>query len=138
MTKFFQNRWLRLAIFLASLIAISFALSHAIDAIYSHFELAPNRFFLPAYLIVFGISFLASVTIITPVHVALPIMVVAATRWDPWLVALSASLGGALGELSGYYAGYMGKRIASIQDMKGYSRIADWMNRNGVRVKSFK
>ncbi|MDD5703864.1 MAG: VTT domain-containing protein [Dehalococcoidales bacterium] len=59
-------------------------------------------------------------------------MIVAATRWNPWLVAFSASLGGALGELSGYYAGYIGKRIASIQDMKGYNMISDWMNRNGI------
>ena len=59
-------------------------------------------------------------------------MIVAATKWNPWLVAFSASLGGALGELSGYYAGYIGKRIASIQDMKGYNVISDWINRNGI------
>ncbi len=48
------------------------------------------------------------------------------------LVALSASIGEALGELSGYYVGYLGKKIALIQNMAGYSRIAGWMNRYGI------
>lgn len=132
MAKMHQNRWLRLAIFLTSLIAISFGLAYALQGLFSHFQLAPGRFFFPAYLFVFGTTLLANATIIAPVPVALAIMIATATKWDPLLVAFSASVGGALGELSGYYVGYLGKKIAFIQDMAGYSRIAGWMNRYGV------
>lgn len=130
--KISQNRWLRLAVFFSCLIAISFGLAYALQGLFSYFQLVPARFFFPAYLIVFGTTLLANVTIIAPVPVALGIMIAAATKWDPLLVAFSASIGGALGELSGYYVGYLGKKIALIQNMEGYSRIAGWMNRYGI------
>jgi membrane protein YqaA with SNARE-associated domain len=130
--KMRQNRWLRLAIFLVSLIAISFGLAYALQGLFSHFQLVPDRFFLLAYIFVFGTTLLANATIIAPVPVALAIMIAAATRWDPLLISFAASVGGALGELSGYYVGYLGKKIASIEGMAGYERIASWMNRYGV------
>jgi hypothetical protein len=52
--KMRQNRWLRLAIFLVSLIAISFGLAYALQGLFSHFQLVPDRFFLLAYIFVFG------------------------------------------------------------------------------------
>jgi membrane protein YqaA with SNARE-associated domain len=127
-----RNRWVQLAIFLVSFIAISFGLSYAVQGLFSHLQLAPDRFFFLAYLIVFGTTLLANVTIIAPVPVALAIMIAAATKWNPLLIAFSASLGGALGELSGYYVGYLGKKIALVQNMEGYERIAGWMNHYGV------
>jgi membrane protein YqaA with SNARE-associated domain len=45
---------------------------------------------------------------------------------------LSASIGGTLGELSGYYAGYLGRRIAMSEYMVGYDKIASWMRRYNV------
>jgi len=127
-----RNRWVRLAIFMASLIAISFALAYALQGSFSHFQLAPNQFFLPAYLIVFGTTLLANATIIAPVPIALAIMIAAATKWDPLLVSFSASIGGTLGELSGYYVGYLGEKIALIQSMESYSKITVWMNQYGI------
>jgi membrane protein YqaA with SNARE-associated domain len=127
-----RNRWVRLAIFLVSFIAISFGLSYAVQGLFYHFQLASDSFFFLAYLIVFGTTLLANVTIIAPVPVALAIMIAAATKWNPLLIAFSASLGGALGELSGYYVGYLGKKIALVQNMEGYERIAGWMNHYGV------
>ena len=110
MSRMEQNRWLGLVVFLASLIAVSFGLAYALQGLFSHFQLTPNKFSLPAYLMVFGTTLLANVTIIAPVPVALAIMITAATKWDPVLAALSASIGGALGELSGYYVGYLGEK----------------------------
>lgn len=132
MTKMHSNRWLRLVIFLTILTAISFGLAYVLQGLFSHFQLAPSRFFLPVYLIVFGTTLLANATIIAPVPIALAIMITAATKWDPLLVSLAASAGGTLGELSGYYVGYLGKKIALVQNMEGYERIAGWMNRYGV------
>jgi len=90
-----------------------------------------DKFAWLAYLIVFGTTLLASLTIIAPVPVATAIMIAAATRWDPILVSLSASIGGTLGELSAYYAGYLGKKIVLSEYTKGYDRVASWINRHG-------
>ena len=59
-------------------------------------------------------------------------MIAAATRWDPIIVSLVASIGGTLGELSGYYAGYLGKRITIAENAMGYNRVVGWMNRYGA------
>ena len=59
-------------------------------------------------------------------------MIAAATKWDPVLISFSASIGGTIGELSGYYAGYLGKKLAIAEDMPGYKRIASWTHRYGL------
>ncbi len=71
-------------------------------------------------------------TIIAPVPFAMSIMLAAATEWNPILVALSASIGATIGELSGYYAGYMGRKIAAIHNATGYITIEHWIQRYGV------
>jgi membrane protein YqaA with SNARE-associated domain len=59
-------------------------------------------------------------------------MIAIATKWNPVMVALAASVGGMLGELSGYYAGYLGKKIAIDEHAIGYKRVAGWMHRYGL------
>jgi membrane protein YqaA with SNARE-associated domain len=59
-------------------------------------------------------------------------MIAAASKWDPILVALVASIAGTLGELTGYYAGYLGKKVVIGESTPGYSRLVGWMNRYGV------
>ncbi len=90
-----------------------------------------------AYLSIFGATLVCNFTIVAPVPVATAIMIVAATRWDPVMVALAASIGGTLGELSGYYAGYLGKKIAIDEHIVGYKKVAGWMNRYGIWAISF-
>jgi membrane protein YqaA with SNARE-associated domain len=58
-------------------------------------------------------------------------MMAAAKYWDPVLVALTASVAGTLGEITGYYAGYWGKRIAHLENIPGYQRLVGWMNKHG-------
>lgn len=124
--------WPRLAVLLITLIAFSFGLSYLFKEIWEHTQLPLDKFAWLAYLIVFGVTLLCNLTIIAPVPVAAAIMIAAATRWNPILVSLSASIGGTLGELSGYYAGYLGKRIAIAEHMVGYEKIASWMRRYGA------
>jgi membrane protein YqaA with SNARE-associated domain len=40
-------------------------------------------------------------------------------------------VGGVLGELTAYYAGYLGKRIAHLENAPGYGRLVGWMERYG-------
>ena len=59
-------------------------------------------------------------------------MVAAATEWNPVLITLFASIGAAIGELTGYYAGYLGKKIAISENVAWYGRIERWIQRHGV------
>jgi membrane protein DedA with SNARE-associated domain len=57
---------------------------------------------------------------VVPLPIAVPIVVVAGKYWNPVLVALFGSLGACLGELSGYYFGRIGKKIAIPDDAHFY------------------
>ncbi len=86
-----------------------------------------------AYLVVFGITLLSNAAVLIPVvYPHLSLMVAAAAYWNPFMVALVASVAGALGEITAYYAGYLGKRIARLENAPGYNRLAGWMNRHAL------
>ena len=127
-----QINWLWLVISLSSLIALSFGLAYLLQNLGACFHLPLDELAWLAYLSVFGTTLVCNLTVIAPVPIATAIMIAAATKWNPVMVSLAASIGGSLGELSGYYAGYLGKRIAIAEHMGGYNRVADWMNRYGL------
>ena len=105
-------RWLSLAISLVVLISISFGLMWLLQEAVALLYLPLDKFDWLAYLNVFISTLVCNLTIFIPVPVATPILIATATQWNPVMVAFAASIGGTLGELSGYYAGYLGKRIA--------------------------
>lgn len=125
-------RWMRLVIAFAGLVVVSFALAYLLQRLLARFQLPLHGVAWLAYLVVFATSLAANLTIIAPVSLATSIMVAAATHWNPVLIALSASIGGSLGELSAYYAGYLGKKVALTEDIAGYKRIERWIQRYGV------
>jgi membrane protein YqaA with SNARE-associated domain len=83
------------------------------------------------YLGAFLISLLSSATIILPIPGIAVIFALGAT-YDPYLVGLAAGAGSALGELSGYMAGYTGQGV--FQKSKTYLRMEHWMRRRGSLV----
>lgn len=126
-----QSRWVRLAILLMSLIAISFALAFILQNVFVRLQIGTTGFGWVVYLSLFLIFLVTNLTILAPVPVATAIMIAVATRWDPVLVALSASIGGTVGELSGYYAGYLGKKLVIADYASWYKRLAGWVNKYG-------
>lgn len=81
-----------------------------------------------AYPMIFLISILANATIILPV----PGVVLTAELgavFNPMLVAFSAGAGAAIGELSGYLAGFGGRGV--IENRKWYDRVVKWMSKYG-------
>jgi len=87
-----------------------------------------QRFARWGYVGVFLVSILANATIIFP----MPGVVFTSMMgivYDPLLVALSAGCGAALGELTGYLAGYSGQFVIDRKDW--YDRVVDWMSRYG-------
>ncbi len=77
---------------------------------------------------VFLMAALGSSTVLLPIpHLAFTFTM--GTVLNPWLTGLSAGTGDALGEITGYMAGY------AVEDIAGHSRLyaklERWMRRNG-------
>ncbi len=80
------------------------------------------------YLGAFLISLITSATIILPVPGIAVIFALGATH-DPVLIGLASGAGSALGEVTGYMAGYSGQAI--VENNKTYMRLVEWMRRRG-------
>jgi membrane protein YqaA with SNARE-associated domain len=131
MEKLKQKRWLTLALYVAVLVGLSIGFVYLLGYLMAHFNISVGGFATTAYLVVFLVTLASNVGIFVPVYIHVSIMIAAAQYWNPVLIALIASAAGALGETSGYYAGYLGKRIAQVENMPGYQRLVGWMNKHG-------
>lgn len=77
---------------------------------------------------IFIISFLAYATVLLPAP-GVAVVFSMGTVFNPLGVALAAGSGAALGELSGYLAGFSGQAVVERVDI--YDRLTAWMKRNG-------
>jgi membrane protein YqaA with SNARE-associated domain len=80
------------------------------------------------YVGIFLLSILANATIILPAPGVAFVFGMGAI-YNPILVALAAGMGAAIGELSGYLAGYSGYTV--IQNRARAQILADWMKKYG-------
>lgn len=78
--------------------------------------------------VLFVLSLISNATLILPVP-GLALTAIAASAGNPLLVGVVAGAGQALGELTGYLAGYSGQDL--IDDSPRYARMVDWMQRFG-------
>jgi uncharacterized membrane protein YdjX (TVP38/TMEM64 family) len=83
------------------------------------------------YLGAFLISLLSSATIILPIP-GLALIFALGAAYDPFLVGLAAGAGSALGEITGYMAGYSGQIV--LKNNKTYLSMERWMKRRGSVV----
>jgi uncharacterized membrane protein YdjX (TVP38/TMEM64 family) len=130
-------KWAKLVFMAVSLIVISYGLAYLLDRLLTPLQPVLNQYAWLAYLGVFGVQLLCNLTIVAPVPIATAIMLSVATQWNPFLIALFAALGGTLGEISGYYAGYAAKNFAINESTPSYSMIARWINRWGPWAITF-
>jgi len=77
---------------------------------------------------IFLVSLLGNATIILPAP-SLALVFAMGSALPPILVGLSAGVGEALGELTGYAAGFGGRSV--IENLDLYERLAAWMQRAG-------
>jgi uncharacterized membrane protein YdjX (TVP38/TMEM64 family) len=77
---------------------------------------------------IFLFNLLASATLILPVPGVLVTSLLGGV-FNPFWVAIAAGTGAAIGELSGYLAGFGGQRVAERTPM--YERMEGWMKRYG-------
>jgi uncharacterized membrane protein YdjX (TVP38/TMEM64 family) len=132
-----RNRWLLATIYAVIILGLSFGLYLLLQ------RLMPSpaqieKLASTAYLVVFVTTLVSNASIIIPVPVFVAVMITAAkmmaevSPWGPVLVALTASSAGTLGEITGYYAGYLGKKIIVTETTPGYEKLVGWMKRHGT------
>jgi membrane protein YqaA with SNARE-associated domain len=80
------------------------------------------------YVGIFLVSLLGNATIILPAP-SLVLVFAMGAALNPLLVGLAAGAGEALGELTGYAAGFAGRAV--IEDRQTYKRMVAWMQRRG-------
>jgi membrane protein DedA with SNARE-associated domain len=77
---------------------------------------------------IFLIALLANATIFIPAP-GVAIVYAMGAVFNPLLVGLSAGTGGAIGELSGYLAGFSGQAV--VENTNVYDRIKPWVDKYG-------
>lgn len=77
---------------------------------------------------IFLISFMAYATVLLPAP-GVAFVFTMGSVFNPIGVAIAAGTGAALGELSGYLAGFSGQAVVERVEM--YDRLTGWMQRNG-------
>jgi membrane protein DedA with SNARE-associated domain len=77
---------------------------------------------------IFLVSIFANATIIIPLP-GVALTSVMGAVFNPFWVAVAAGSGAALGEFSGYAAGFSGQAL--IEDAKAYERVTNWMKKHG-------
>lgn len=137
MKKAEQKRWFSIAVYAVILIGISIGSIYLFRYLVAYFDISVEEFATTAYLVVFVTTLISNASIIVPVPIHIAIMITAASQLNPVLVALVASIAGTLGEITGYYAGYLGKKIIVRETTPGYKRVVGWMEQYGARTIFF-
>lgn len=78
---------------------------------------------------IFLIMLMANATVILPAP-GVAVVFAMGSVFNPILVALAAGTGGAIGELSGYLAGFSGQAI--VENTQAYSRVQPWVQKYGA------
>ena len=81
------------------------------------------------YAAVFLVGLVSNATLILPVP-GLAVSSVMGGVFNPWIVGIVGGVGQALGELTGYMAGYSGQTW--VDENRVYERLTHWMQRHGV------
>jgi len=83
------------------------------------------------YLGLFIVSVVGNATVLLPMPSLVATFVTGGVL-NPWLVGIVSGAGMAVGELSGYLAGYGGSAIVEAKDKERYERLESWMRRYGA------
>ncbi len=111
--------------------AVAFALAAAVTALLFVYGDDVSDLGGAGYLGSFLVSLVANGTIILPVPGIIVLFALGAT-FNPWLIGVAAGAGGAIGELTGYAAGFSGRRI--LRNNPTYLRAVGWVRKWGIWV----
>jgi len=129
-------RWLRLSLTALVFLAVSIGLGYFFQTLLVNFQFPQDVPIWLGLLVVFGLMGVVNLTLL-PLPFGVSIMLVAAEYWNPVLVGLAGSLGASLGEFSGYFFGYLGKRVSIDENVAGYKMVKNWINKYGMWAIAF-
>jgi uncharacterized membrane protein YdjX (TVP38/TMEM64 family) len=124
-------RWAKLSFVVLAFAILSLGIAYLVQSYAGRLHLPLYGSAQLAYLTIFGIAVVINLSFV-PLLFAISVMIAAATQWNPVLVALVGSLRACVGELSSYYVGIVGKKIAIPEDVPGYQAIWRWIRRYGL------
>jgi uncharacterized membrane protein YdjX (TVP38/TMEM64 family) len=131
-------RWTKLVLTVVVFIGISVGFGFLIQWLFSRLEVPLLDVPLwMALLFIFFILLAVNLSLFIPLPFGISIMLVAASHWNPALVALVGALGASLGEFSGYFAGYLGKKIAINEKTPTYKTVRRWVQKYGMWAIAF-
>ncbi len=125
-----RRYWLRKRIIPSLMLLLVVAIMVGIYCFYRNYSDEVARLQGYGYLGAFLISLLFNATVILPAGSILVLAALGATLPLPVLVGLAGSTGAAIGELTGYMAGYSGQAIVLRQ--KAYARVERWVRKWGM------
>lgn len=111
--------------------ALGLGIAVAISVLVFRLSDRVEQFGLYGYPGIFIINLLGNATVVLPAP-SLAIVSVAGSVLNPYLVGLFAGAGSALGELTGYLAGYSGRAV--IQNQERYEQMLAWMQKHALWV----
>ena len=82
-----------------------------------------------SYLGAFLAMLIGSATVFLPAPALAVVVALGATSANPWMIALVGGIGAALGEITGYLAGYSGHKVA--EEQSHYKKIAKLVETRG-------
>jgi len=113
---------------LLAILVVALGLSFLLHHFFSEEEL--ERFAEYGYLGVFLVTLVSSLSVVLPLPGTV-VVIAAAGIWNTPLVALVASIGGTLGEVSAYMVGYGGRAFIAPEQSERYQATERWMKRRG-------
>ena len=127
--------WLKLVLIVVAgaILGVVFSalLIHIIKA---HFTLPKSQWI--GFLSLFGVVLVMNLSFI-PIPFVISIMIAAAAIWNPLVVVLISAAGACIGEMSGYYIGYFGKKVAIPDGLNGYKLMKGWIDKFGFWAIAF-
>jgi uncharacterized membrane protein YdjX (TVP38/TMEM64 family) len=129
-------RWKMLVLAFLGFLVISIGLGYLIRQLFANFHIPLDVPTWSAMLIIFGVLLVMNISFF-PLPFGVALMLVAASHWNPILVALAGSLGASVGESSGYFFGALGKKIAIHENTPGYQMVQNWIDKYGMWAIAF-
>lgn len=130
------KRALQIAIFIAGFIGFVYLFLRLFYMLQGYLTQPLEGYSFYAYIGVFLVALFSSATVFIPAP-GLAFILAAATKWDPALVAVAASLGSSLGEITAYYVGRWGVRLVHVENSAYYQRASQWMHHYGIFAIAF-
>jgi len=128
--KMDKRDWLKRKLIPLLTLLLVIAITVGIFYFYKHYPSRVEELKGYHYLGAFLISLTLNATVILPAGNILIISVLGAVLPSATMVGLAGGAGAAIGEITGYMAGYSGRGIA--QRSKMYSRVEGWMRKWGA------